>query len=185
MLKKILLVLAALLAILIIVILNQPDEFSLSRSALMAAPPARVFEHVNDFHKWEEWSPWADLDPDSKVTFEGAESGQGAIFKWSGNHEVGEGSQEIIESKPGELVKIKLVFIKPFAGTSDTEFNFQQAGEGTRVTWTMSGKNDFIGKCISLIMDCETMLGPQFEKGLANLKAKVEAATQNPTPTQP
>ncbi len=183
MLKKILLVLALLLAVLLALVLKQPDEFSVSRAASIAAPPGKVFALVNDFHQWQDWSPWADLDPDATVAFEGADSGQGAIFKWSGNHEVGEGSQEIIESKPGELVKIKLVFIKPFAGTSDTEFAFQPEGEGTRVTWTMRGQNNFIGKCISLVMDCETMLGPQFEKGLANLKTKAEATAA--TLTQP
>lgn len=176
MIKKILLILAALLAILVIVILNQPEDFSVSRSASIAASPATVHEQVNDFRKWEAWSPWAKLDPNSKTAFEGAESGQGAIFKWSGNNEVGEGSQEIIESKAGELVKIKLVFVKPFAGTSDTEFNFKPEGNGTRVTWTMSGKNDFMGKAISLFMDCETMIGPMFEEGLTNLKSVAETA---------
>jgi len=175
MIKKILLVLAAVTATLTIVILSQPDDFSLSRSTLIAASPLAVHQQVNDFRKWEAWSPWANLDPNSTTTYEGAESGNGAIFKWSGNSEVGEGSQEIVESRPGELVRIKLVFIKPFAGTSDTEFNFLPEGDGTRVTWTMTGKNDFIGKGISLIMDCETMLGPMFEKGLANLKSVVES----------
>lgn len=184
MIKKILLGLAACIvlgvAILLALILKQPDDYSVSRSTTIAAPPAGVFALVNDFRQWEHWSPWADLDPDSKVSFEGAESGKGSIFKWSGNAEVGEGSQEIVESKPGELVRIKLVFIKPFAGTSDTEFAFQPDGEGTRVTWTMSGKNDFIGKAISLVMDCETMIGPMFEKGLANMKAKAEGAATTP-----
>ncbi len=179
MIKKILLGLAVLVAILLIVIVRQPDEFSVSRSATIAAPPAAVFAQVNDFRKWDAWSPWAKLDPDSKVAFEGAESGKGAIFKWSGNHEVGEGSQEIVESRPGELVRIRLDFVKPFAGTSDTEFAFKPEGEGTLVTWTMSGKNDFISKCISLIMDCETMIGPMFEQGLANMKAVAESAPES------
>ncbi len=179
MLKKILVGLALALTVLLVLILRQPDEFSVSRSATIAAPPQKVFGLVNDFHQWEHWSPWTKLDPNCQVIFEGPESGQGAIYKWSGNHEVGEGSQEIVESKPGERVLIKLVFIKPFAGESGSDFTFQPEGEGTRVTWTMSGKNDFIGKCISLIMDCETMIGPQFEKGLANMKSVAESAPQS------
>jgi len=182
MIKKILLGLAAAIALFLVVFLalalRQPDEFSVTRSADIAAPPDVVFAQVNDFRNWEAWSPWADLDPDSEVAFEGPESGTGATFKWSGNREVGEGSQEIIESVPGERVRIRLVFVKPFAGTSETEFTFRPEGGGTRVTWTMSGENDFVGKCISLIMDCETMMGPQFEQGLANLKATVEGTIE-------
>jgi hypothetical protein len=189
MFKKTLLVLVALLVVLLIVILNQPDDFSLSRSTAIAAPPATVHAHVNDFRKWEAWSPWAKLDPNSTAIFEGAESGKGAIFKWSGNNEVGEGKQEIVESKPGELVRIKIDFTKPFEGSNDVEFSFMPEGSGTLITWSMSGKNNFIGKCISLIMDCETMVGPMFEQGLANLKSVAESAPQtappNPSPSNP
>jgi hypothetical protein len=178
MIKKILLVLAALLAVLVIVILNQPDDFSVSRSTTIAASPATVHAQVNDFRKWESWSPWAKLDPNSKAHFEGAPTGQGAIFKWSGNNEVGEGKQEIVESKPGEMVRIKIDFIKPFEGSNDVEFSFIPEGSVTLVTWSMSGKNNFIGKCISLVMDCETLIGPMFEQGLANLKAVAESSAK-------
>lgn len=189
MLKKILLVLGVIIAILLVLILKQPDDFSISRSITIAASPQRVFEQINDLRKWETWSPWAKLYPNSTAIFEGAESGQGAIFKWSGNKDVGEGKQEIIESKTGELVRIKIDFIKPFEGSNDVEFSFIPEGEGTITTWSMSGKNNFIGKCISLVMDCETILGPMFEKGLTNLKAVAEAVPQdgaaNPTIPNP
>ncbi len=182
MIKKILLTLAALLvagiALLLILVSRQPDHFSVSRSTVIAAPPQRVFDQVNDFHNWNAWSPWAKIDPNCKFEFNGAESGKGAIFAWAGNQEVGEGRQEIVESKPPELVRIKLDFIKPFAASSNTEFVFQPEGASTRVIWTMSGENDFIGKCISLVMDCETMIGPQFEQGLANMKSVAESAPQ-------
>lgn len=176
MFSKILLTLAALLAILVVVILMQPDDFRVTRSATMAAPPAAVFEQVNDFHKWEAWSPWAKLDPNSTAVFEGPPSGTGAIFKWSGNNEVGEGKQTITESRPGEMVRFKLDFVRPFEGTSDVEFTFKPEGAGTQVTWTMTGQNNFIGKAMSLVMDCDKMCGDLFEKGLANLKAIVETA---------
>ena len=176
MISKILIGLVLILAILAGVIATRPADFSMSRSATMAATPAAIFENVNDFHKWDAWSPWAKLDPNSKVSFEGPTSGKGAIFKWSGNNEVGEGQQTIVESRPSELVGIKLDFIRPMAGTSNVEFTFKPEGANTVVTWTMSGKNDFIGKAISLVMDCDKMVGPQFEKGLASLKAIVEGA---------
>ncbi|MDZ4287407.1 MAG: SRPBCC family protein [Prosthecobacter sp.] len=176
MISKILLILAAILVILAVVIAIQPDDLRVSRSATMAAAPAAVFEQVNDFHKWEAWSPWAKLDPNSKVTYEGPASGTGAIFKWSGNNEVGEGQQTITESKPGELVRIKLDFIKPFPGTSETTFTFKPEGAGTAVTWTMTGKRNFIMKAMGLVMNCDQMMGGFFEKGLASIKSIVETA---------
>lgn len=176
MLSKILIGLAVILVIFAVVVATRPDDFRVTRSATMAATPAVIFEQVNDFHKWDAWSPWAKLDPNSKVVFEGPTSGKGAIFKWSGNNEVGEGQQTIIDSRPAELVQIKLDFIRPFAGTNTVDFTFKPEGPNTLVTWSMYGKNNFIGKAMSLVMDCDKMLGGFFEKGLASLKSIVETA---------
>jgi len=176
MLKKIIIGLAVVFALFAAYVASRPGEFKVTRSGTIAAPPQTVFEHVNDFHKWDAWSPWAKLDPNSTATFEGPPSGTGASFKWSGNDQVGQGEQKIIESKPGELVRIELHFLKPFEATNDVEFAFQpEAAGGTKVTWTMKGKNNFIGKAISVFMDCDTMVGGMFEQGLANLKKVAEA----------
>ncbi len=174
MITKLLIVAGIGVVILLAVIATRPDRFSLSRSIVIAAPPAAVFPLVNDFHNWDAWSPWADLDPEATAVFEGAGAGQGAVFKWSGNNKIGEGRQEIVESRELELVRIKLEFIRPFAATNETEFRFEPEGTGTRVTWMMSGRNNFLAKAFSLVMDCEKMVGPQFEKGLANIKQIVE-----------
>ena len=174
MIKKILLGLVAIIAILCGIIAMRPDNFRYSRSTTIAAPPQAVFDQVNNFHKWEAWSPWAKLDPNSKVTFEGPASGEGASFKWAGNSEVGEGRQTIIESKSGELVRIKLEFVKPFVANNDVEFTFKSQGASTVTTWTMSGKNNFIGKAMGLFIDCDKMLGGYFETGLASMKSVVE-----------
>ena len=168
--------LAALLIVLAIVIAMQPEDFRVSRSAIMNATPDAVFTQINDFRKWEAWSPWAKVDPNAVMTYEGPEAGAGAIAKWAGNNEVGEGVMIITDSRPGELVAIRLDFIKPFTSTSSTEFTLKPAtdGAGTEVTWSMYGKNNFLSKAISLVMDCEKMVGEQYDKGLANLKALVE-----------
>src|SRR5436305_2102037 len=112
MLKRILLIggatVAALVVLLLIVISTRPSEFRITRSAKMAASPAEVFAQVNDYHNWDAWSPWAKLDPDAKVTFEGPTVGKGATFSWSGNDKVGEGRQTIVESRPDELIRINL-----------------------------------------------------------------------------
>jgi hypothetical protein len=168
------LVVAALVAILCVVIAMQPEDFVVSRSATMAASQADVFAQVNDFHNWAAWSPWAKLDPNAKETIEGPTQGEGSKLSWDGDANVGAGSMTIIESKPNERIRIKLDFVRPFAGTSDVEFTFLPEGDQTAVTWKMSGKNNFIAKAISLVMDCEKMCGEQFDLGLASIKSIVE-----------
>jgi uncharacterized protein YndB with AHSA1/START domain len=176
MLKKILLVVALLIVVFVIVVITRPADFRVTRSATIPAPPAAVFAQVNDLQNWNSWSPWAKLDPNVKNTFSGPTAGTGACFAWSGNNEVGEGSMTITDSRPNELVAFNLVFVKPFAGACATEFTFKPEGDQTHVTWDMKGKNNFIGKAISLFMDCDKMMGGQFEQGFANLKTVVAQA---------
>jgi Polyketide cyclase / dehydrase and lipid transport len=177
-LKKILIglgVVAAIVVAFLIVVAMQPSDFRITRSAKMSATPATVFAQVNDYHKWDAWSPWAKLDPNAKSTFEGPTSGTGATMTWSGNDKVGEGRQTIIESRADDMIRIKLDFLKPFEATNTAEFTFKPEGDQTVVTWSMYGKNNFMGRAVSLFMDCDKMVGSEFEKGLASMKAIVEA----------
>lgn len=173
MLKKILIALAILILVFVIIVLTRPDDFRVSRSATIPAPAAAVFEQVNDLHKFQDWSPWAKIDPNCKVTYDGPPAGVGASFAWAGNKDVGEGRMTVIESKPGELVRLKLEFLKPFKATNTADFNYKSADDQTEVTWSMYGKNNFMMKAVGLFIDCDKMVGPDFEKGLANLKTVV------------
>jgi Polyketide cyclase / dehydrase and lipid transport len=175
-LKKILIGLVAIVALFAVVVALQPSQYRISRSATVAAPAPAVFAQVNDFHNWEAWSPWAKLDPAAKATFEGPPSGQGAVFAWSGNDKIGEGRMTLTESRPAELVRIRVDFVKPFAGTSTSEFAFKPEGDRTAVTWTMSGHQNFIEKAMCLFVSMDKMLGGEFEKGLAQMKSVAEAA---------
>ena len=175
---NILIGLAILIVLLLIVIAMRPATFSVSRSATMAATPAAIFSQVNDFRKWENWSPWAKIDPDCKNTFGGPASGKGSKFAWDGNKNVGAGNMEIVESAPNDHIRIRLEFSRPFASVNDTLFTFKPVGDKTNVTWTMSGKNNFMGKAFSLIMNCDKMVGPQFEKGLASMEAVAAAESK-------
>jgi hypothetical protein len=192
--KKILLYGIAVLAVLILgfvaVVAMQPSTFHIERSATMAAPPEEVFAQINDFHHWDKWSPWLELDPNAMTTFEGPDSGEGAIFRWAGNENVGEGSMTIVESRPSELVRIKLHFLKPFEDTATTDLAMTPEGDGTKVTWTMDGEHDFMSKAMCLFMDMDAMIGGNYETGLANMKKIVEAeseplATAAETPAEP
>lgn len=179
MISRILIVLAIVILVFVIVVASRPAEFSYQRSTTIAAPPSAVFPHVNDLHKWQAWSPWAKKDPNAKTTFEGPATGIGSSMSWAGNNDVGEGKMTIVESKPDERVQFQLDFIKPFAGTNLAEFTFKPEVGNTLVTWTMTGKNTFFFKAFSLFVDCDKMIGSDFEKGLADLKAIVEKPGTN------
>jgi hypothetical protein len=176
MLTKILIALAVIVVVLLIVVATRPSEFRVARTTTIAAPAPAVFAQVNDFHKWEAWNPWAKLDPAMKQTYEGAPAGIGAMYTWAGNHEVGEGRMTLTESRPNDLIRVRLEFVKPFKATNVAEFSFRLEGDRTAVTWSMTGRNNFMAKALHLVMNMDRMVGGQFEKGLAQMKAVVEAA---------
>ena len=175
----ILLALAFVAILFITVVAGRPDEFIVTRSTQISAPPEKIFPHVNDFHKWEAWSPWAKMDPACKYSYSGAAAGVGAGFAWDGNKKVGAGGMTIIESAPNDLIRIKLEFLKPFKATNTAEFTFKFAGNQTAVTWSMSGKNNFFFKAFGLFLNCDDMVGKDFAKGLAAIKSVVEASGNN------
>jgi hypothetical protein len=170
----ILLAIAFIAIIFFVVIAGRPDEFIVTRTAKMAMSPAIVFAQVNDFQKWEAWSPWAKMDPNCKNTFSGAPAGKDAGFAWDGNKKVGAGRMTILESHSSDLIRIKLEFLKPFKANNTAEFTFKPEGNQTVVTWSMSGKNNFFFKAFGVFMDCDKMIGKDFEKGLAAMKSVVE-----------
>lgn len=174
-LKKILIAIAAIIVLLVVVVAMQPAEYRLARTAAMSAPAPAVFAQVNELKRWEAWSPWAKLDPNARNTYEGPAAGKGAAVSWVGNSQVGEGRMTITESRPNEFIQFHLEFFKPMAGTSTAEWTFKGEGNQTTVTWSMFGKNNFVGKAMCLVCNMDKMLGPEFEKGLASLKAIVEA----------
>ena len=177
MIKKILAGLAAVVVLFLIVAAMQPADFRVERSATIAATPQALFDQVSDHKKFGEWSPWQKMDPASRTTYTGADSGVGAAASWVGEM-VGEGSSTITESKPGELVRQRMDWKKPMEGVSTVDFTFTPEGDKTKVTWAMYGKSGFMGKAMSLFMSYEKMCGPEFEKGLADL-AKIVPTTSD------
>lgn len=153
---------------------TKPDTFRVERSGSMKAPPDKVFALIEDFHKWTSWSPWEHLDQNLKRTYGGAESGQGATYAWQGNAQAGEGRMEILEAAPASRVVIKIDFLKPFEAHNQVEFALSGEDGGTRVVWSMTGPQPFMMKIMSVFMSMDKMVGKDFEKGLASLKAVVE-----------
>ena len=144
MLKKILIGIAVIILVFLVVVAVQPEDFRVTRSTTIAAPAA-VFEQVNDFHKWDAWSPWAKLDPACKNTFDGAPAGKGAMFAWDGNNKVGAGPHDVTESQPPELIRINLEFLRPFKATNTTEFAFKARRQAERRS---------PGTCLGKIISC-------------------------------
>jgi Polyketide cyclase / dehydrase and lipid transport len=174
MFKKILLVLVALLAVFLIVVALQPSDYRVERTTTIAASPAQVFPHVNNLHKWEAWSPWAKIDPDAKVTFEGPEAGNGAVMTWDGDDNVGAGKMTLVESDPDKAVKIKVTFTRPFEGGTNSDFSFTPKGDQTEVAWAMHGTHNFMEKAFCLVFNGVNMMSNDIDKGLAQLKSVVE-----------
>ena len=176
MIRKILLVVAVLILGLVGYVALQPSTYRVSRQTTISALPDAVFALVNDFHNWDAWSPWARLDPAMKTRYDGPAAGQGAIYSWVGNDKVGEGRMTILDSRPNESVRLRLEFLKPFPSASIMEFTLKGSAGATAVDWTMSGENNFIAKAALAVMgSLDKAVGPDFEKGLARMKAAAEA----------
>lgn len=174
MLKKILLGIVILIAGILALALTKPDRFEIQRSIRIGATSDSIFPYLNDFHQWGRWSPWEKLDPAMTRTFSGPASGVGAQYGWTGNKDVGTGKMEILESVPTSRLLLALDFLAPFEAHNTTEFVLAPVGDSTDVTWTMRGPNLFIGKVMSVFVSMDKLVGPDFEQGLANLKAAAE-----------
>lgn len=175
MLIDILIVVAVIVVLFIIFVATRPADFTTTRTQLMDAPPGAPFEQVNNFHNWDAWSPWAKMDPTMKKTYDGSPAGVGAMYAWEGNSKVGSGKMNITESQPGQRVVINLAFQKPFKANNTAVFKFEPRDGQTSVTWSMSGKKNFLFKMFGLIMNMDDMVGKDFAKGLASMKSIVES----------
>jgi uncharacterized protein YndB with AHSA1/START domain len=170
MLKKILLGFAVFVGVVIAAAVLKSPDYRVERSLVIAASSERLFPFFDNHKKFNEWNPWAKMDPEAKNTYSGPEAGVGAVASWDGK-KVGKGSATITESQPNERIVQRMDWLEPMQGVSTVEFTFKSEDQGkTKVTWAMYGTNEgLLSKVMSLIMDCETMCGPEFEKGLADV----------------
>jgi uncharacterized protein YndB with AHSA1/START domain len=153
---------------------TRPDTFRVQRSTGINAPPERIFPLIANLRSMNTWNPFVDPDPAIKVAYSGPETGKGAAHTWRGNAKVGEGRIEITEAVPPSRVAMQLDMLKPMKANNAVEFTLQPNGSGTAVTWAMNGRQPFIAKLMTIFIDCDRMVGGQFEKGLASLKAIAE-----------
>jgi uncharacterized protein YndB with AHSA1/START domain len=176
---KIVAVVGVLLAVSVAVILvlaaNKPDVFQVARATTIKAPPDKIFAFINDFQKWGAWSPYEKKDPAMKRTYNGVHSGKGAVYAWEGDRNVGQGRMEIADSSPPSKIVLKLDFLKPFEAHNIVEFTLDARGDSTDVRWAMHGPTPYLAKIMHVFFDMDSMVGNDFEAGLANLKTLAEA----------
>jgi hypothetical protein len=174
MFRKIAIVVVVLVAGVLAIAATKPDTFRVERSVSIQAPPEKIFPLIDDFHNWGAWSPWENRDPAMKRTHSGAARGKGAAYAWEGNNAVGSGRMTIAESSPPSKVTIDLDFLKPFEAHNVADFTLTPEGGATRVTWAMHGPSPFFSKVMQVFLSMDSMVGKDFEAGLANLKAAAE-----------
>jgi hypothetical protein len=179
MIKKVLLGIGAVVALAVVGVVGaaamQPDVVHVERSLVMAAQPGDIHPHINDLKVFSSWNPWGQMDPTQKVTFSEPSAGLNARYDWAGNDMVGVGSMTITKSAP-EAVHMRLVFTAPWQSEADANFLLKLEGEQTTVTWTYDQQADFSTKLMGLAINMDSMMGPEYEKGLASLKVIAEQA---------
>ena len=153
---------------------TKPDTFTIRRSATIAAPPERLFPLIADLRAMNTWNPFVEPDPAIKVTYSGPEIGKGATHTWSGNRNVGEGSLTVTDAAAPKTVAMRLVMLKPMKADNRVDFTLEPSGGDTVVTWAMSGRQQLMGKVLNVFINCDRMVGKQFEKGLCKLKSIAE-----------
>jgi hypothetical protein len=167
-------VIAIAIGVVLILAATKPDTFTVQRAATMKAPPERIFALVDDFHQWGAWSPWEHKDPAMRRTYSGTERGQGAVYAWDGNRNVGSGRMEILEARVASRIVIKLDFLSPFEAHNTAEFTMLPQGDATSLTWRMYGPAPFMARIMHVFINMDRMVGKDFEIGLANLKQAAE-----------
>ncbi|GGY23245.1 polyketide cyclase [Rhodanobacter panaciterrae] len=173
MFKIILIIVVVLIVAVLVFAATQPGTFKVERAAAIKAPPEKILALINDFRRWAVWSPWEKLDPALERSYSGAASGPGAVYAWQGNNKVGQGRMEILASSPSATT-IKLDFIKPFEAHNIADFTLLPQGDSTVLTWAMHGPKPYMAKLMHMFFNMDKLVGGDFERGLANLKAAAE-----------
>eukprot|EP01030_Chromulinospumella_sphaerica_P024744 gene24744-24843_t len=174
---KIILIVLGVLALAVIGLVafasTKPDTFVIQRSAVIHAPPEKVYALIQDFRQWGQWSPFEKLDADMKRTFGEPAAGLGGSHAWEGK-KAGAGKMTIKEASPGRRVAIALDFTKPFPANNTATFDLEPVAGGTKVTWAMTGKSPLMFKVMDTLIGMDKTLGKDFDKGLADMKAAAE-----------
>ncbi len=176
MIKKIFLVIVAMISLLLIYAGLKSPDYTVMRQITVNAPAEKVFPYLNNMKLADQWGPWKEIDPTVSMVLSGPEEGIGAKTSWAGARQMGTGSATIVESTAGSKVKILLEYTEPMAMVQNSEYLLEGTGDQSTVTWQVTGQNNFIGRVMGVFINVDQMVGGMFEKGLSNLKTLLEKA---------
>jgi len=165
--------------VVLILAATKPNTLRVQRAISVKAPADRIFPLINDFHQWRIWSPYENKDTAMKRSYDGAESGKGAVYAWEGNNNVGSGRMEILEASVPSKIRISSISSSR-SKAQHREFTMLPQGDVTNLTWTMVGPAVFMSKLMHVFINLDRMIGRDFEVGLANLKKLAEEIAERP-----
>jgi len=160
--------------VIVVLVLIAPKNYDVCRTVTIDRPLKEVFQYLKLLKNQDNWSPWAEKDPNMKKTLTGTDGEVGCVSAWEGNKDVGSGEQEIMGITENEEIASQLRFLKPFKSTSDAYLRVTKDGSSTKVIWGFSGKNKFPVSIMMLFMNMDKSVGGDFEKGLQKLKGILE-----------
>jgi uncharacterized protein YndB with AHSA1/START domain len=167
------LVIVAIVICVLVLAAAKPARFTLQLSITVLATREKVFDLINDLHRWPEWSANEPNESTVRRSYSGAPAGQGAVCEWEGSGSAGKGHMEIIESSPN-VIRLQVDWTKPFAARNVNIFTLEPQGNATRITWKLDGENVFMLKVMTVFVSADRLMGTHFETGLASLKAAAE-----------
>lgn len=178
-LKIILIVIIALVVVVAGLSFIAPTKMHIERSIVIKAPKDALFKNVKMFSNIKKWSPWEDKDANMKTSIEGTDGTVGAVYKWVGNNEVGEGEQTIKKIDENKSVETDLHFIKPWESHAAAYTNLNDTTDGVKVSWGFNGEMSRPFNVMGLFMNMDKSIGDEYDRGLNKLKAMTEKEAAN------
>ena len=166
---------ALLVLFLAYVAVAKSGKFNYERSGVINAKPDVIYPYISKFTLGGEWSPYEKIDPNMKKYLGGIDGEVGSTMAFEGNGKAGSGKLELLSKIPNQEVQIRLIMTKPFKADNLVIYRLSPEAEGTRFTWSMSGDGGFMTKIMVTLIDCEKMIGDQFNEGIQNLKTLIES----------
>jgi hypothetical protein len=171
--KKILLILASLVVVVLIAAAVMPKDFKIEQEIVINKPKSEVFDYLRMVKNENIWSPWAKKDPNIVQDYKGEDGTVGFVVSWSGNSAVGVGEEEITNIVNNERIDLELRFQKPMKTTNKAYFITEDINNNqTKVTWGMEGRTPYPLNIICFFMQKEVK--KEFASGLNNLKKILE-----------
>lgn len=176
MIIKILAGLGLIFAVFVTIAALKPSEYLIKRDVMINAKPESIFPLLISMKNADTWMPWKESDPQVQNTYSGPEEGMGSISSWDSPGQMGTGKAEVVGVIPNQSVKTKITYTKPMEMNQDSEFILTPTGEGTQMTWIVTGNQPFFARlmCTFMFMNMDKYVGGMFEKGLNKLKLIVE-----------